>query len=232
MSDFVLVHGAWHGAWCWKKVLPALWAAGHRAFAVTLTGVGERVHIDPRQVTLQTHILDVASVIEAEELNGAILVGHSYGGVVITGVAERMAHRLSHLVYLDAALARPGESWSSGHSPETRNARRQTILESGTLPPPDPAIYGLEGADAAWVARRQTPQPGCVYEAPLEFDPERIAALPRTYVSCTSPQLQTIDSSRARARSEPGWKFVELATGHDPMVSAPEDLVRLLLSTA
>ena len=232
MSDFVLVHGAWHGAWCWKKVLPALWAAGHRAFAVTLTGVGERAHIDPRQVTLQTHILDAANVVEAEELTGAILVGHSYGGVVITGVAERMADRLSHLVYLDAVLVRPGKSWSSVHSPETRRARRQAILESGRLPAPDPEVYGLEGVDAAWVARRQTPHPGGVYDAPLDFDPARIAALPRTYISCTSPQLETVDSSRARARSEPGWNFIELDTGHDPMVSAPNDLIRLLLQVA
>lgn len=232
MADYVLVHGAWHGAWCWKKMLPALWSAGHRAFAVTLSGVGERAHVAPRSVTLDTHIADVANIIEAEEMLDAILVGHSYAGVVITGVAQRSPGRLRHLVYLDAVVPRPGESWSSGQSAEIRAARRQAIAEHGALPPPDPAVYGLRGADAAWVARRQTPQPGAVYEAALEFEPERVAALPRTYVSCIEPQLATIDSSRARARDEPGWNFVELRTGHDPMISAPDALLRELLKLA
>ncbi len=232
MTDFVLVHGAWHGAWCWKRVLTALWSAGHRAFAVSLSGVGERAHIAPKSITLDMHIADVVNVIEAEELLDAVLVGHSYAGIVITGVAQRSAARLRHLVYLDAVVPRAGESWSSGHSEETRSARRQTIAEHGAMAPPDPAIFGLTGADAAWVARRQTPHPGAVYDAKLEFDAERIAKLPRTFISCIAPQLATIDSSRARARSEPGWNFVELATGHDPMISAPEPLLRVLLGLA
>jgi hypothetical protein len=93
--------------------------------------------------------------------------------------------RLRHLVYLDAAVPLPGESWSSLHDEATRTARRQAIAENGTLAPPDPAVYGLSGDDAAWVARRQTPQPGGVYDTPLEFDAERIGALPRTFISCT-----------------------------------------------
>ena len=126
-------------------MLPGLWAAGHRAFAVTLSGVGERAHIDPASVTLDTHIADVANVIEAEELTSAILVGHSYAGVVVTGVAQRLAERLRHLVYLDGVVPHPGESWSAGQAPETRAARRRVIAEQGVLPPPDPAIFGLEG---------------------------------------------------------------------------------------
>lgn len=232
MADFVLVHGAWHGAWCWRRVLPALWSAGHRAFAVSLSGVGERAHLAPKSITLDTHIADVVNVIEAEELLDAILVGHSYAGIVITGVAARAAARLRHLVYLDAVVPLSGESWSCGHAPETRAARRQAIAEHEALPAPDPAIFGLTGADAAWVARRQTPHPGAVYDAKLEFDAERIARLPRTFISCTAPQLATIDASRARARSQPGWNFVELATGHDPMISAPESLLRVLLALA
>lgn len=229
MTDFVLVHGAWHGAWCWRRILPSLWSAGHRAFAVSLSGVGERAHLTTKSITLDTHIADVVNVIEAEELLDAILVGHSYAGIVITGVAQRSAARLRHLVYLDAVVPLPGESWSSGHTEATRAARRHAIAEHGALPPPDPAIFGLVGIDAAWVARRQTPHPGAVYDAKLEFDAERIAKLPRTFVSCTSPQLPTIDASRARAHDEAGWSFVELATGHDAMISAPEPLLRVLL---
>jgi len=232
MADFVLVHGAWHGAWCWKRVLPLLWTTGHRAFGVSLSGVGERAHLPPQAVTLDTHIADVVNVIEAEELLDAVLVGHSYAGVVITGVAQRAMRRLRHLVYLDAAVPLPGESWSSLHDDATRSARRQAIAEHGTLAPPDPAAYGLNGADAAWVARRQTPHPGGVYDTALEFDAERVGAIPRTFISCTSPALSTIDASRIRARRDPGWSFLEMATGHDPMISAPEALVRQLVALA
>jgi pimeloyl-ACP methyl ester carboxylesterase len=225
VADFVLVHGAWHGAWCWRRVLPALCSAGHRAFAVSLTGVGERQHISPATVSLATHIEDVVAVIEAEELQGAVLVGHSYGGIVITGVADRLAARLGHLVYLDAVVLRPGECWSTGNDAETRAARRQAIAARGVLPPPDPGVFGLHGVDAEWVRRRQTPHPGRPYDEALEFDPARVAGVPRTFVSCTAPALATIDPSRARSATEPGWRRVDLATGHDPMISAPEAVV-------
>ena len=230
MADFVLVHGAWHGAWCWRHVLPPLWAAGHRVFAVSLGGVGERAHQGPKQVTLDSHIADVARVIEAEELLDAVLVGHSYAGIVITGVADRLAARLRHLVYIDAAVPKPGESWSSGHTADTQAARRKAIAESGVIPPPDPAIFGLAGAERAWVARRLTAQPGAVYDAALQFDAERVAALPRTFIDCTAPALPTIAMMRERVRAEPGWNLVEIATGHDPMVSAPQELVEALLT--
>lgn len=232
MSDFVLVHGAWHGAWCWQRIVAPLWAAGHRAFAVTLTGSGERSHLLAPTITLQTHVADVVQVIQAEELLDPIVVGHSYAGMVITGVADRLAARLRHLVYLDAVVPHPGESWSAWHAEETRVQRRRAIAETGTIPAPDPAVFGLRGADHAWVARRQTPHPGGVYDEPLEFDAERVAALPRTFIDCTAPALATIAVSRQRVRSEPGWSVVEIATGHDAMVSAPGELLAALLAAA
>lgn len=233
MSDFVLVHGAWHGAWCWRRVLPGLWAAGHRAFAVSLSGVGERAHQLSSAVTLDTHIADVTAVVEAEELGDAVLVGHSYGGMVITGAADRLATtpgRVSRLVYVDAVVPLPGECWSSTHSDATRAQRRDAITRTGALPPPDPAIFGLHGADRDWVARRQTPQPGGVYDAPLHFDADRLARLPRCFVDCTSPALPTIAPSRERVRAGRGWRIVEIATCHDAMISAPAALLEVLLA--
>lgn len=232
MADFVLVHGAWHGAWCWKRILPGIWQAGHRAFAVTLTGTGERAHQLAPGITLRTHIDDVAAVIEAEELQQAVVVGHSYGGMVITGVADRMPGRIGRLVYLDAVVPLPGESWSSGHPAQTQAQRRQAIAATGSIPPADPALFGLEGDDAQWVARRQTPQPGGVYDDPLHFDAARVSALPRTFIDCNAPALATIAPMRERVRKEPGWRVHEIATGHDPMISAPEELLRVLLSAA
>jgi pimeloyl-ACP methyl ester carboxylesterase len=234
MSTFVLIHGAWHGAWCWRRVLPGLRAAGHEAHAVTLTGVGERAHLLRRDLGLRDHVADVVGLVQAEELDDLVLVGHSYGGLVMTGAADALLARgvrLRHLVYVDAVTPHPGEAWCSQHAPETVAARLAAIADSadGAMPPPDAAVFGLEGADRDWVNRRQTPQPGGVYRDALDFDAARIAALPRTFIDCTTPALATIAVMRERVRREPGWRVVEMATGHDPMVSAPEALVGLLL---
>jgi pimeloyl-ACP methyl ester carboxylesterase len=234
-SSIVLVHGAWHGAWCWSRVLPLLRSAGVDSHAVTLTGLGERAHLMAPTIDLHTHVQDVIGLIEAEELQRVVLVGHSYAGMVITGVADRLqasqAGLLAHLVYLDAALPYPGDSWSSPHSPETKQARIAASLSSGGLsfPPPDASVFGLSGADRDWVNRRQTPQPFKLYQQPLPFDAERVAAVPRTFIDCTQPALATIAPSRVRVRSEPGWNLVEMATGHDAMVSEPAALSQILL---
>lgn len=232
MANYVLVHGAWHGAWCWKRLLPGLRGAGHQAFAVTLTGLADRAHLRSPAVVLSTHVADVAGVIEAEELQDVVLVGHSYAGMVVTGVADLLAARLRHLVYLDAVVPLPGEAWSSAQAEKTQAERRAAIARTGALPPPDPAVYGLQGDDAAWVARRQTPQPGGVYDNPLHFDAARLAALPRTFINCSAPALPTIEPFRKRVREQAGWHILDIATGHDPMISAPQELLAHLLAVA
>src|SRR5512138_645879 len=130
MPAFVLVHGAWHGAWCWSRVLPGLRAAGHTAHAVTLTGVGERAHLLSRDITLDTHVRDVVNLIVCEELDDVVLVGHSYGGLVITGAADRLLAddptRIAHLVYVDAVVPHPGECWASHQAPEIVASRLAT----------------------------------------------------------------------------------------------------------
>ncbi len=242
MASFLLVHGAWHGGWCWRDVSAALLRAGHRVHAPTLTGLGERAHLLRADIDLQTHITDVQNAIEAEELHDVVLVGHSYAGMLVTALADRMPGRLSHLVYVDAVVPRPGESWSSTHSPATRLARLQAARESAwfAFAAPDPVVFGLSGADHDWVKRRQTPHPGHTYEAVLEFDVHRVAAVPRTFIDCTAPALATIDAIRPRVRSAafwdgawlPGSRVVELPTGHDPMISSPAALTEILLACA
>jgi pimeloyl-ACP methyl ester carboxylesterase len=242
MADILLVHGAWHGAWCWRRVLPLLWAAGHRPHAVTLTGLGERRRELSRDVTLATHVDDVCAAIAAEEMDPVVLVGHSYGGMVITGAAAGAAPgasrpgtaasgpTIARLIYLDAVVPAPGESWSSGHDAETVTARTAAAEASGglALPPPDPKVFGLAGADRDWVARRQTPQPFAPYREPLAFDAARWRAIPRTFIDCTEPALATIASSRRRVRQQGDWDLHELKAGHDPMIEVPEQLVALL----
>jgi pimeloyl-ACP methyl ester carboxylesterase len=225
-------------------VVQRLAADGHRVHAVTLTGVGERAHLLASTITLETHIADVAGVIEAEELQDVVLAVHSYAGMLGTAIADRMGSRLRHLVYVDAVVPRPGESWSSTHARTVREARIAAAAASAdyAIAVPDPDNYGLGADDYAWVKRRLTPHPGHTYEAPLDFDPARVAAVPRTFVSCTKPALPTIDAIRPRMadpgfwggawRSGGGAQVVELPTGHDPMVSLPADLTDLLLRCA
>lgn len=240
----VLVHGAWHGGWCWQRVLPLLHAQGLTAHAVTLTGVGERAHLLSGQIRLSTHVQDVLGLIDSLELPNVLLVGHSYGGIVITGVADALLaraaagpthSRVAGLVYVDAVTPHPGESWSSRHAPETVAARVALAQAQGAgvgIPPPDAAVFGLDGADRDWVNRRQTPQPLGVYQDSLHFDAAAVSALPRTFIDCVAPALPTIAAMRERVRSESGWVVHELATGHDPMVSAPQALADLLVQAA
>lgn len=242
MANFVLVHGAWHGGWCWQRVTLALQQQGHRVHAVTLTGLGERAHLLAPSITLDTHIDDVISAIEVEELHDVILAVHSYAGMIGTAVADRLGKHLKHLVYVDAVIPKPGESWSSTQSAATQQQRLSAAQASTrfSFPPPDPEVFGLHDADHAWVKRRQTPHPGNTYQAPLDFDVRRVAAIPRTFVNCTQPALATIEPSRLRAKDPKFWdgawlpnsKVVELKTGHDPMISDPAGLTRILLDCA
>ncbi len=237
MPQFVLVHGAWHGAWCWTRVLPLLRAAGHDAHAVTLTGVGDRAHLLSPEIRLRTHVDDVLHLIKFEELDDVVLVGHSYAGMVITGAADALLHQgskaLKQLVYLDAVVPRPGESWSSHQPAETVAARiKAVIIRNGTevMLPPDAKVFGLKGADHEWVTRRMTPQPFAVYQDPLIFDAGRLSALPRTFIDCTAPSLPTLDNIRNRVQQEKDWQLLELETGHNAMISAPRELADMLLS--
>ncbi|MDO9358384.1 MAG: alpha/beta hydrolase [Polaromonas sp.] len=242
MANFVLVHGAWHGGWCWQRVTSALQAQGHRVHAVTLTGLGERAHLLSPAITLDTHIDDVMKLIEAEELDDVILAVHSYAGMIGTAVADRLSGKIKHLVYVDAVVPKPGESWSSTQSSATQQQRLSAAQASPnfSFPPPDPEVFGLHDADYEWVKRRQSPHPGNTYQAPLDFDIARVAAIPRTFVNCTEPALGTIEPTRLRVKDAkfwggawlPGSTVVEIRTGHDPMISEPAALTKILLDSA
>jgi pimeloyl-ACP methyl ester carboxylesterase len=235
---FVLVHGAWGGAWIWKRVLAPLRAAGHEVHAVTLTGDGERAHLRRPDIGLADHVADVLGLVDAEELDGFTLVGHSYGGAVITAATGRLLARPAGgrpraLVYIDAMVPLPGESWSSTHTPELQAQRLATAAQhDNALPPPDPAAFGLDGPDRDWLLRRQVKHPFGMYRDAIEFDGERWAALPRWFIDCTTPAFPTIAEPRRRVRQQPGWTVREMATGHCPMVSKPAELVELLLEAA
>ncbi len=233
-TPLVLVHGAWAGAWAWQRVRAPLAEGGRAVHAVTLTGCGERRHLLRRDITLQTHVADVVGRVEAEELDEVVLVGHSYAGMVITGAADALIARgIAHvrqLVYVDAMVLLPGECWGGRHDEATRTTRLAAAAATGlnVLPPPDPSGFGLVGADRDWLQRRQGPHPFGAYLEPLHFDAVRWAALPRAFIDCVSPAYPTIAPTRQRVRDSPGFRVVEMATGHYPQIQAPADFVRVL----
>jgi pimeloyl-ACP methyl ester carboxylesterase len=234
---FVLVHGAWGGAWIWRRVLGPLRAAGHEVHALTLTGDGDRAHLRHRGIRLAQHVADVVAAVRAEELRDVILVGHSYGGMVVTGAADRLldadAQAVRGIVYVDAMVPLPGEGWGEAHGPEIVAARTAAAEANDfALPPPDPIDFGITGADREWLLRRQVPHPFGPYRDPLHFDGERWAKLPRLFIDCNQPAYPTIAAMRTRVRQLPGFRVEVIATGHCPMVTEPARLVELLLQAA
>ena len=240
MNTYVLIHGAWHGGWCWSRVAKLLRAQGHEVHTPTLAGMGEHAHLASKQITLDTHVEDVVSYLEAWELTDVVLVGHSYGCPIITWVADRLdgSGRIARLIYLDGAVPNDGDGWFSSNKPEQIAARHKAAKDAGglTIPPPDAAAFGLsDPADIAWVSRRLRPHPyGCYHSTqhlPNLAQGRGIKVLPRTYIDCIKPFYSDFNGTKDRVKADPGWKYVTIETGHDAMVSAPEELAKLLLQT-
>jgi pimeloyl-ACP methyl ester carboxylesterase len=232
MATYVLVHGGWDGGWHWRPIARLLHGAGHEAFPVTLTGLGERSHLASAQITLATHISDVVNVLRFEGLENVILAGHSYGGTVITGVAEREAMRLAHLVYIDAFVPRDGQSMSDILGPTMRAQFEERAREQGGgwLVPYDPPD--------GWDTHRRTALPiGVLYDPVWVRDPDA-ARIPRTYIACTETAAELgalgdgLLDAASRARADPAWRYHELPTGHSPMDTMPGELADLLLTVA
>lgn len=236
---YVLVHGAWHGGWCWSRVRPFLEAAGARVHVPTLTGLGERAHLREPIPSLETHIRDVAALIETEELTDLALVGHSYAGMVITAVADRLAPRVRSLVYLDAAVPRDGQDLAS-HAPgmtqagiDRRRAAFRAMAGGGDwLPPPAAGIVGVTHPDdVAWLSRRMTPQPLRTFLDPVSLHGEATAGIPKTFIVATRPptNMMGYPAQAEAARGRPGWTVREMACGHDMMIIDPAGTARMIL---
>jgi pimeloyl-ACP methyl ester carboxylesterase len=232
MSPYVLVHGAYHGGWCWRRVVPRLRAAGHEVLTPTLTGFGERAHLLTADVGPATLVQDVVAVLECEELTGVVLVGHSFGALVALGVAARVPERLARIVLLDGLVAEPGRSGFDAVPPAAAAGRRAAAAGGLSFPPPDPAAFGVgDPDDAAWLARRLTPQPLRSYTEPFALGERLGNGVPVGYVCCTDPPYPNVHSAHAIARRE-GWAWSELASGHDAMVTDPELTATELLRAA
>ena len=230
IDKFVLVHGAWHGGWCWAKVARLLRDAGHEVYTPTLTGLGDRAHLARPEIDLELHIQDLVAMLEAEELRGVTLVGHSYAGFVITGAAARTSGRIGHLVYLDAFVPEAGKCLLD-YVGERAEAMREAARAHGDgwkLPAFPPERFGVTSQrDVEWLTKHLVPQPLRTFEQPLP------AAggdkLDRTYIYCSKPATGTFDQFAERLRDDRKWTFHELKTGHDAMVSAPGDVAKILM---
>lgn len=233
-QTYVLVHGAWGGGWIWRSVAEGLRGRGHRVITPTQTGTGERTHLLSRQITVETHVNDVAQVLEAEELSDLILVGHSYGGMAATGVADRMPERIRRLVYFDALVPENGDTAFSLLPPGMAETRMKSVREQGggvALPVPPPEAFPMpNGPVKDWFLRHLRPHPVGTYDSPIRLAKPAGAGLPVTYVSFTNPALASIEPSRQRARSKTGWKVMELPVPHDAPVIEPQRVIDLLAS--
>jgi pimeloyl-ACP methyl ester carboxylesterase len=232
MATYVLVHGGAHGGWCWQRVAPVLRAAGHAVYAPTLTGLGERSHLLGPHVDLAMHIADIVNVLVYEDLRHVILAGHSYGGMVITGVADRALDRVGHLVFLDALQPRDGEAMADLVPVILDIARRTTDdgVELTLLPEErKPSDYGVtDPGDVAWLAGKLTPHPLTCFTQPLHLANEAaVRAIPRSGIYCRTTLGQWPPGQVARAKAlERVW---EIDTGHDLMVTQPQIVAQTLL---
>jgi pimeloyl-ACP methyl ester carboxylesterase len=236
MATFVLVHGSNGGGWVWKELTPLLRARGHEVYAPTLTGMADRSHVLQCGVSLATHISDVASLLFYEDLSNVILVGNSYAGMVISGVAAKVPERLRTLVYLDAYVPSDGQSEFDLLPSATRAAREADAREqNGLLPPPPPAIFGVsDTALADWIRARNTMQPVSTYSEPVPAGNAQSEAIPRVFIHCirnpvTTPDLFASSAQKAQAN---GWRVYELDAGHLAMLTAPRELAELLQNIA
>lgn len=230
MTTFLLIHGAWHGGWCWDRVAPLLRAAGHDVHAPTLTGLSERAHLLSPQVGLETHVEDLVRHLDTLELRDVTLVGHSYSGQLVTAVADRRPDRVERRVYLDAFVGDDGETASSLQPETVAHHWAESVTESGfgwLVPVRKLSVLGVtDQADIDWLTPKLTPHPWKTFTDPLRLTGAG-HRVPAAFIECVSwMRVFAAHADRARER---GWPVHELASGHEAMVTAPRELAETLL---
>lgn len=243
MATFVLVPGMWLGGWAWRDVIDALRAAGHTVYPVTLTGLGERVHLGGPQVNLDTHVADVVNLMRYEKLSEVVLAGHSYAGNVIAMAADQASECIGRLVYVDTWPFPAGVAQIDTDPPEARQAQEQQIIAQGDgwrlpMPPWETwnqgnELRGLGEAERRKISERATAHPYGSVKQPVRYSNPNRDALPKTVIWCsmTAQEVQELIAAYPQVCSEltkPGWQVIELPTGHWPMFSKPADLAEIL----
>jgi pimeloyl-ACP methyl ester carboxylesterase len=232
-NTFVLVHGAWHGGWCWRRVADLLDAQGHKVFTPTLTGLGERSHLMRAGLNVSTHVTDVVNLLKWEGLSNVVLCGHSYGGLVVSGVAEQAAAAIGSIVFLDAFVPDNGDSMAALTSQAVRD-NLKIAADRGDLgvSPRSAAAFLVNEKDQAWVDAMCVPQPiGTMTEVmALTGARERIAK--KSYIRASAYPNPGFDTAYARVKADKSWRTYEVPCGHDVMVDMPERLAEILVEVA
>ena len=231
-KTYVLVHGAWYGGWCWEKVAQALRTQGHTVSTPTCPGLGEQAHLLSKDISLSTFITSITNHILYQGVSDVILVGSGFGGVVISGVADRIPHLIDRLVYVDAMVLDSGSSVFEAQPAAITRQRLEQVRTQGrglAIPAPPVTHYGKLDNDAvAWVSKRLTPHPVGTYEEKLVLANPLGNGRPRLYVDCTASTFEPLVEVKRQLRGQAGWDWVELAAHHDPMITDPGALSALL----
>jgi len=233
-KTFLLIHGAYHGGWCWRRVSDVLERSGHKVFAPSLTGNGDRVHLLSKDLTLDTQILDIVNLATFEDLRDVCLVAHSFGGWPASGALERIHDRVASIVWLDAFKPNDGEKPVDYISEFSRKALEDAMArgEAGRKPPPA-KTYSLSEKDHAWIDSKLTPQPNGVAFQPIRLTGKRDATARKTFIRAPKYPQAAFDRALAECKADPGWQtFVNENTGHDVMIDQAEWLADLLIKVS
>jgi pimeloyl-ACP methyl ester carboxylesterase len=231
-KTFLVCHGAWSAGWAWKKMHPLMNKAGHRLVTPTYTGLGERAHLAHPAINLETHITDMLQVIKYEDLRDFVLIGHSYGGMVATGVADRACDKVRQLIYVDAFVPQDGQSLLDFLADsEQRRMREAAKSGDGWRVPPNPTPPDTSPEDIAWLNERRVHTPINCFEAKLSLSAP--LTLPRSYIYATrAAPSDTIGQFARMTKNDPAWRHFEIDASHAPNVTAPEALMALLQQIA
>jgi pimeloyl-ACP methyl ester carboxylesterase len=225
---FLVCHGAWSAGWAWKKMHPLMSKAGHRLLTPSYTGLGERAHLAHPAIDLDTHITDMLNVIKYEDLRDVVLIGHSYGGMVATGVADRARNKVKQLIYIDAFVPADGQSLLDFLAEsERRRMREGAASGDGWRVPPNPTPADTPPEDVAWLRERRVHTPVKCFETRLSLSAP--LNLPRSYIYATrAAPLDTFGQFARMKKNDPAWGYHEIDASHSPNVTAPEALMALL----
>lgn len=230
---FLLVHGSWHGGWCWRRVSDRLEQRGHKVYAPTLTGLGERSHLLDEKVDLTTHVTDIVNLIKWERLSDVVLCAHSYAGYPVSGALELTGSAVSSIVFLDAFLPEDGDSILERGNPRFAEAIQAAVGKKQLgLSPPPASFFHVNEADRAWVDSMCTPQPLRTYTQKLVLTGARERIARKTYIRAKGYPQPVFDAVETKLKADPTWRVLSVPCGHDVMIDAPDRLVEMLLEAA
>lgn len=233
MTTFILIHGMWHGGWCWERLAPLLRDAGHDVHAPTLAGLAERAHLRDN-IDLNTHVQEIVGLIESQNLRDVILVGHSSGGFMAPIVADRITERVAHIVNLDGMVPENGKSLADLIG-ETWGFFKKKAIEGGDewwCPPILEWTFGVSGADLEWAQSKLTPHPLRTLATPVALSNSAAQSIPSTFIRCSDGMTEEEVADEEKKFTGLGMKFLSLPTGHDAMITVPKELAGMLVGLA